>query len=305
MNELLKNTEKGNLESVFITGCGYVGSALAEQLLYRGVKVGALTRNQAQAEALAQLGLREVLVDDLDSRNWHNKLKDAYKMVVNCVSSADSSLAGYQKSYLEGQRSLLEWARLAQPETICYTSSTSVYPHNDGGWVDETTPTEPSTERIEILLQAERMLLEDKKFGGKAFVLRLGGIYGPDRHFLIDQIKGGASVLPGEGKHHMNLIHRNDAVNGIIAVLEASSRNKTDIFNLCDSQPSTQREIVNWIASELQLSHPTFDPKKKSPRMQRNKGALPDRKISNKKIIKNTDIKLKYINYKKGYRAFL
>ncbi|CAI8262919.1 MAG: Uncharacterised protein [Opitutia bacterium UBA7350] len=305
MSDTSNAIDAANLESVLITGCGYIGTALAEHLLQKRVKVGALTRNRMQAARLIKLGLSEVLVDDLDSDQWHERLRNSYKMVVNCVSSAGGGLVGYQKSYLEGQRSLLKWACGAQPDVICYTSSTSVYPQNTGDWVDETATTEPMTERSSILLQAEQLLLQDKAFMGKKYVVRLGGIYGPGRHYLIDRIKGEEAVLPGGGEHHMNLVHQEDAVRGIIAVLEASLVNKSDIFNLCDAEPSTQGEIANWIASRLQLPCPKFDPMKKSPRMQRSNGSTPDRKISSKKITNLTKYLPKYPSYKTGYLELL
>ena len=292
-------------DAVFIAGCGYVGSALAEQLKNKGFRVGALTRNEERAAQLKKLGLDEVVIADLDSREWHDKLRLKYRAVVNCVSSAGGGLAGYQKSYVEGQRSLLEWVQVAQPEVICYTSSTSVYPQSDGAWVDETAPTDPSTETSALLLEAEQMLLNSKSYHGKAYVLRLAGIYGPERHYLIDQIKGGEEVIPGEGRHHLNLIHRDDAVSGIMAVMESSPNLASGIYNLCDGQPYIQSEIVRWVAASLDVTCPTFDPKMKTARMLRRKGNSPDRKISNTKLIESTSWSAKYPNFKAGYEAFL
>ena len=294
-----------DVAAVFIAGCGYVGSTLAARLKKKGVRVGALTRNEKRAAELMELGLEEVLVANLDSREWHNKLRLKYQAVVNCVSSAGGGLAGYQKSYVEGQRSLLEWAQVVQPEVICYTSSTSVYPQNHGNWVDETASTEPCTETSALLLQAEQMLLNSESYHGGAFVLRLGGIYGPGRHYLIDQIKGGETVLAGDGRHHLNLIHRDDAVSGIMAVLESSPSLVSGIYNLCDGQPYIQSEIVRWIAASLNVTCPTFDPKMKSARMLRRRGYSPDRKISNTKLMKATSWSAKYPNFKVGYEAFL
>ena len=96
-------------ESVIIFGCGYVGAALAETLLGAGVRVGALTRNPEKAARLRQLGLNEVVVEDLGSTTWHRQLSGSYVAVVNCVSSAGGGLEGYRKSYVEGQQSILKW----------------------------------------------------------------------------------------------------------------------------------------------------------------------------------------------------
>ena len=108
-------------ESVIIFGCGYLGTALAKHLLNQGLRVGALTRNAEKAADLRKIGAElrtgydqaaiEVIEGDLDSNDWHKRVEGRYESVVNCVSSAGGGLAGYQKSYVDGQRSILEWAK--------------------------------------------------------------------------------------------------------------------------------------------------------------------------------------------------
>ena len=120
-------------ESVIIFGCGYLGTALAEHLLNQGVKVAALTRNAEKAADLRKMGSErrtgydkpsiEVIEGDLDSNDWHERVEGSYESVVNCVSSAGGGLAGYQKSYVDGQRSILEWAKSQSIRSYVYTSS--------------------------------------------------------------------------------------------------------------------------------------------------------------------------------------
>ena len=305
MNEDHPDNIAESIDSVFIAGCGYLGLALAKELREKRVAVGALTRNVAQAARLRQLGLREVVVADLDNRDWHAMLRHDYKAVVNCVSSAGGGLAGYQKSYVGGQESILEWAQIAQPKLICYTSSTSVYPDCEGHWIDETATIDPQTDTASILYQAEEILLDRGCYAGEAVVLRLAGIYGPGRHYLIDQVKEGAPVLPGNGQHHMNLIHRDDAVSAIMAVIKSYSAIASGIYNVCDGQPFKQGEIVKWIAKSLRVNCPSFDPTLKPRSARRSSGKAPDRKISCKKLNAATSWQPAYSDFKSGYTALL
>ncbi|NCG08590.1 MAG: NAD-dependent epimerase/dehydratase family protein [Verrucomicrobia bacterium] len=291
--------------SVLIVGCGYIGTALAEQLLKVGVKVGALTRNVRSADTLRKMGLEEVVVADLDSDLWHEQLNLKYQAVVNCVSSAGGGLVGYEKSYVQGQKSLLSWAEQMKPEIICYTSSTSVYPQDGGVWVDESAETEPATKTAALLLKAERLLLENKVWAGRRYVLRLGGIYGPGRHYLIDQIKNGEQVLSGHGQHHLNIIHRDDAVSGILAILNKAFTVPCGIYNVCDGQPAQKSEIVGWIADALKVSCPQFNPKLMTDRLQRRGGKMPDRKICCRKLGEVSRWQIAYPNYKIGYSGLL
>lgn len=288
-----------------IVGCGYIGSALAKRLLGAGVEVGALTRNAGKADSLHKMGVSEVIVAELDSDAWHEQLDLKYEAVVNCVSSAGGGLVGYQKSYVDGQKSLLAWAQQGEPEVICYTSSTSVYPQDEGVWVDETASTEPASEAAALLLQAEQILLQEKIWRGRRYVCRLGGIYGSGRHYLIDQIKCGEPVLPGKGQHHLNVIHCDDAVGAILATLDTDKTVPSGIYNVCDGRPARKTEIAEWIATSLKLPCPTFDPKLVTSRLQRRGGSMPDRKISSQKLQDASKWKIKYSSYQQGYVKFL
>ena len=60
----------------------------------------------------------------------------------------------------------------------------SVYHQMDGSWVDETSPTEPTSFGGKELLAAENALLSSNVPGT---VVRFTGIYGPDRTRMINQ----------------------------------------------------------------------------------------------------------------------
>jgi nucleoside-diphosphate-sugar epimerase len=244
--------------SVLILGCGYLGTALAQRLMSEGIRVGALTRNVQQGEYLKTLGLDEVVVEEIDSDAWHLQIKGEYKAVVNCVSSAGGGLAGYQKSYVAGQHSFLKWAQHQDLETVCYTSSTSVYPQDGGVWVDELALTEPASETAAILLEAERLILEAETLSSDRYVLRLAGIYGPQRHYMIDQLRLGTKVLPGDGKPNLNSIHRDDAVDAIVLLLRKRVGTGVEIFNVCDGEPIPKIELIQLLAVRMQCECPIF-----------------------------------------------
>jgi nucleoside-diphosphate-sugar epimerase len=291
--------------SVLILGCGYLGTALAQRLLSEGVSVGALTRNIQQGEYLKTLGLDEVIVGDIDSDEWHSRIKGNYKAVVNCVSSAGGGLAGYQKSYVAGQHSFLKWAQHQDLETVCYTSSTSVYPQDDGVWVDELALTEPASDTAAILLEAEHLLLEAETLKSNRYVLRLAGIYGPQRHYMIDQLRLGTPVLPGDGKPNLNSIHRDDAVDALIILLQQRVGSGVEIFNVCDGEPMPKHEFIQLLAVQMQCDCPIFDPTIKNIRLKRRGGHMPDRKISNLKLRSLTNWKPANGNILQGYLKLL
>lgn len=305
-NTFSKTAEMKNWpKSVLIFGCGYVGTALAEALIQAGVYVGALTRNVEKAAQLRRLGLDEVVVNDLHDSNWHPKLSGSYEVVVNCVSSAGGGLDGYRKSYVEGQQSILKWADNRPIRTYIYTSSTSVYPQDEGVEVNETADTSAASPTGQLLLKSEQILLDAPQPIESRYVLRLAGIYGPRRHYLLDTMRSGETVIPGVGDYFLNLIHRDDIVAAICKLLTHKESSHSGIYNLADNYPTTKADVVKWLAKQMRLPTPQFDPNQVSPRLQRRGGRMPSRKISNRKFCHTFDWKPRHPDFRSGYADLL
>ena len=289
-------------ESVFIFGCGYVGTALAEYLIEQGVRVGALTRNREKAARLRELGVAEVIEAELDSNTWHSRIEHAYQAVVNCVSSAGGGLDGYRKSYVDGQCSILEWAKSQTIRTYVYTSSTSVYPQDGGVTVDESADTSAAPPTGQVLLQSEAMLADAEQMD-RWFVLRLAGIYGQGRHFLLNQLREANGEIPGSGEYAMNMIHLEDIVSAISATLSGEA--PSGIYNIVDDAPVTKSEVLTWLAEAMGLPVPAFNPDKVSERLKRRGGRMPHRYVSNAKARAQLGWQPKYPSYRDGYAGWL
>ena len=302
---MASDNESENLlpESVMIFGCGYVGTALAQVLIGRGVRVGALTRNEQRAAALRERGIAEVVVADLDGRDWQETLAGNYESVVNCVSSAGGGIEGYRKSYLEGQMRILEWAKAQSIRSYVYTSSTSVYPQDDGVLVDEEADTSSAPPTGQILLESEQLIAAHSDLFNAWYVLRLAGIYGPNRHFLLDRLKEGEGSIPGRGDYHMNMIHRDDIVSAILAAIRGQA--SSGIYNICDDEPATKETVLVYLAEQMGLPAPKFDPENIPPRLQRRGGRMPDRIISNVKARAQLGWQPSYPSFRRGYAALL
>ena len=286
-------------ESVMIFGCGYVGTALARALIQRGIPVGALTRNAARATELRDVGVAEVVVADLDGASWRHELGRSYEAAVNCVSSAGGGLDGYRKSYVEGQKRIFEWAERQKIRSFLYTSSSSVYAQDDGVWVDEAVDTSGAPPTGQVLLESEQLIEKHAHLYKSWYVLRLSGIYGPGRHFLLNQLKEGCGVIPGRGDYHMNMIHLQDIVSAALAAL--SGKAPSGIYNICDDAPTTKETVLKYLAKQLDLPVPEFDPDNIPPRLKRRGGRMPDRRISNRKAKAQLGWVPTYPSYKEGY----
>jgi nucleoside-diphosphate-sugar epimerase len=290
-----------------IFGCGYVGSALARAAMKAGAQVTALTRNPEKAAALGADGVRDVVVGELSSTDWHGRIAPGADFVVNCVSSGGGGLDGYRRSYVGGMKSILHWAATgAQPVgTFVYTSSTSVYPQGNGAVVDESATPLVNVAGGGALVEAENLLRSAAaEVRRRWFILRLAGIYGPGRHLLLDQLRAGADMLPGTGNNRLNLVHRDDVVATIQSCLAAPTGVANEVFNVSDGQPATKREIVEWLAQQLGRAVPMFDGIQ-PPSARRGGEPVPDRIISNARLRARLNWRPRFPSFREGYRALL
>jgi nucleoside-diphosphate-sugar epimerase len=300
----------GNLSGkrLVVFGCGYVGAALAARATQAGVRVTALTRNEATAHALRAQGI-EVVVANLADSDWHQRIPAGPEYAVNCVSSGGAGLAGYRRSYVDGMRAIVDWARGAPVGTFVYTSSTSVYPQGKATEpttsveiprVNESAPTEGARETGQVLLEAER-LLRSAPAWRRYFILRLAGIYGPGRHHLLDAVREGTEEISGRGEHRLNLAHRDDIVAAIWAALLAPASVKDEIFNVADDEPATKAELMGWLAARLGRPAPRFSGVGHSAR----RAETPNRIIDNSKLKAMLGWVPVYRSFRDGYEKIL
>ncbi|SDS63558.1 NAD-dependent epimerase/dehydratase family protein [Opitutus sp. GAS368] len=292
-----------NGKRLVIFGCGYVGSALARAALAAGAQVEALTRNPEKAAALRAAGLAKVAVADLSSADWHGQIAGGADLVVNCVSSGGPET--YRQSYVGGMQSVLTWAARgpAPVGTLVYTSSTAVYPQGAGAVLDESATADGATPNGAIIRESEVLLQQARAAAvHRHFILRLAGIYGPERHHLLDQLRAGLPVLGGSGNHRLNLAHRDDIVSAILACLTAPAAIGSGIFNVADNAPAARTEVVAWLAQHLGRPAPGFDG---STTTRRGGAPMPDRTISNARIRQVLGWRPHYPDYRAGFESIL
>jgi nucleoside-diphosphate-sugar epimerase len=289
---------EGKRAHLVVLGAGYVGAEVVRQGLARGMRVTALTRNEAKARVLAEAGA-EVVVADLAGEGWHARLGEGADFVLDCVSSGGGGPEAYRHSYVNGMKSVLAWAAKVSVGTIIYTGSTSVYPQGGGVTVDETASVEVTRAAGSPLVEAEDLLLGWT--GGRKFVLRLAGIYGPGRHYLLDQLRDGSGEVAGNGEYRLNLIHRDDIAGAVWAAFDAPAGVADGVFNVADDGAAPKLEMTAWLAMKLGVPRPRFTGEPASGRRR----VTPDRVIANDKIKRELGWRPVYPSFREGYAAIL
>lgn len=277
-----------------IVGCGYLGSRVAALWRTAGDTVYAVTRSPKRAAAFQCDGWEPIVADVLIPESLLDL--PAADTVLFAVARGRGSEVPIQRLYVDGLRNVL--AALPPPnQRVIYISSTGVYAQDDGGWVDETSPTEPNREGGIASLAAEHALAADAR-GPSSIVLRMAGLYGPGRVPRREDLLSGCPVAdPGDG--WLNLIHVADGARVVAAAAEAAL---TGVVNVSDGHPVPRRDYLREIARLLNAPAPDFA--QPSPIAESGRRAS-SKRVSSRRLVQELGIMLDYPDFRAGLAAIL
>jgi len=257
-------------QTVLIVGCGYVGTALGTLLAAprpdgAGRRVWGLKRHPGDLPPEI-VPLAADVTDPASLAGALGSLPAAPDAVVYAVAASGFSDDAYRRAYVDGLGHVLD--ALAQtdrvPARFVFVSSTGVYGDTGGDWVDETVPPEPAGFSGRRLLEGERRLVEraaalSAQSGAplRPVVLRFGGIYGPGRTRLIDQVRTGEARCTEGETVWTNRIHRDDCAGAIAHLLDLPGEDGPDTLYVgVDTEPATRCDVLRWIARRLEVAEP-------------------------------------------------
>lgn len=236
---------------VLIAGCGDVGLRVACRLLARSDQVWALRRTATIADG----GGIHWLQGDLTQPGTLHGLPDAITRVVYLPTPDARDPAAYRAVFVDGLRHLLDALDGNTLERVLLVSSTAVYGEHNGAWVDEDTPPEPPGFNGTVLLEAERWLAAQPV---STVVLRLAGLYGPDRLQLIERLRKGEVRVPRGASHWANRIHVDDAAAAIVHLLSLSD--PAPLYVGADNTPLPLDDLYDHLASLIGAPLPADGP---------------------------------------------
>tara|TARA_B100000676_G_scaffold306000_1_gene361337 strand:+ start:7589 stop:8458 length:870 start_codon:yes stop_codon:yes gene_type:complete len=286
------------MKKLFCFGLGFSAMALARHCLDKGWTVAGTTRSADRCASLRDEGIDAVAFDtDGETDGVEPALEGTTHLVDSIPPSASMICPPLDRlatpiSQLED----LEW--------VGYFSTTGVYGNHDGGWVDETTPVQPSLDRsIRRVAAEEAWLVMHERYGLPVHLFRLAGIYGPGRGVLEQVRKGRARriVKPGQV---FSRIH----VDDIAAVLLASiSRpNPGAAYNVCDDEAEEPAKVVAYACELLGVSPPEPVPFDDADLSDMARSFYADNKrVRNERIKKELGVVLRYPGYREGMVADL
>lgn len=277
-----------------VFGHGYTARALSSVLVPRGWRVIGTTQNAQNLAEITALGV--------DARLWPGlKLDDALAQATHILVAAGPDRGGDPvlsalRSQLGSLDERLRW--------IGYLSTTAVYGDHSGGWVDEQTPTNPSTERGKWRVQAEtdwNGLAHEA--GLPLHIFRLAGIYGPGRGPFAKVRAGSARRIIKSGQV-FSRIHVDDIAQVLLASMAAP--NPGAVYNVCDDEAAPPEDVIGLAAQMLGVAIPeavNFEKADLSP-MARSFYAE-SKRVRNDRIKLELGVELLYPTYRQGLKALL
>jgi nucleoside-diphosphate-sugar epimerase len=274
---------------VLVAGCGFAGTAIAERFAASGDEVWGLRRKPIALPA----GVRAVAADVTEQASLV-ALPEGLDLVVYSAAPDRGDATAYEQTYIRGLGNLLLELRRrgSRLHRIVLTSSTGVYGQTDGSWVDETTSPAPRSEKSDILLRAEHLLLDS---GWPATVVRLGGIYGPGRQRLIDNVRSGKEECVAGLTQYTNRIHRDDVAGVVFHLTKRELPH--ELYLGVDCLPAERCEVLRWLAAQLKAPAPRT-------RAATNRDAQTNKRCSNRRLL-TCGYEFRFPSYREGYADVL
>lgn len=285
------------MRRLLIIGCGDVALRAVARLL-PAFHIYALTHTPARAQTLRALGITPI-VGDLDQPLHLLKLAG----LAHCVMHfAPPQNTGDFDQRTHNLLTALDKGEML-PQRLVYISTTGVYGHCAGSWVDETHRTQPATPRAKRRLSAESQLREwGIRRGVTVSILRVPGIYAQNR-LPLQRLRNGTPTLIAAEDSYTNHIHAEDLARMAAAAIYRGKPGR--IYNAADDSNIKMGDWFDLLAARHNLPRPQRITRAQAQtQMPENLLSFlnESRRVSNKRVKRELRVKLAYPDVDMGTR---
>ena len=295
------NDKDKPFKHIVIVGCGDIGQRVAKIWKNQGKTVFGLTRTEDSLNILRQQHIHAISAD-LDDMESLSELQGRLSKDSLLYYFVPPPLKGVKDTRMANFIKSLDSEHL--PHRVIYISTSGVYGDQKGRLIDEQTQVNPQADRAKRRFHAEQQLqIWANKSSVALTILRVGGIYGPDR-LPLQRLKDEVPMLHEKLAPITNRIHADDLAQ--VCVAAANKVAAGQIYNVSDGSNSNMTEYFNTIADACGLKRPPligWDEAEKKI----SKGMLSylkeSRKMDNSKMMNELEIELIYPTLKDGLKV--
>ena len=227
----------------------------AVKLLHGRVGLIALTSSPERIAGLRAAGIRP-LVANLDAPESLRRVAGLATRVLHLAPPAQAG-AGANGSRDTRTMALVRALRLRLlPGALVYGSTSGVYGDCGGALIDETRAVRPHTPRAHRRVDAERAVRWLGRAGVATRILRIPGIYAPDREGGTPRARllKGTPVLRSEDDVYTNHIHADDLARACVAALWRGGTQR--VFHASDDTELKMGDYMDLAADLYGLARP-------------------------------------------------
>ncbi|WP_297726086.1 SDR family oxidoreductase [Limnohabitans sp. Rim8] len=290
-------------QRLLIVGCGDVGMRVARQLGGR-VNLMALTSTPARVPELRAAGIRPLL-GNLDHAATLQRLSGLATRVLHLAPPPSDKSRDW--SHDPRTLALSRILRLRSGvSALVYGSTSGVYGDCEGVKVHETRPVQPHTPRAVRRVDAEETVRFLGRSGVRTSILRIPGIYAPDRvgGTPKERLLRRTPVLLPKEDVYTNHIHADDLARACLAALWRGRAQR--VYNVNDDSQLKMGDYFDVAADLMGLPRP--------PRVSRNSAteSLPlmllsfmseSRRLDNTRMKRELRLNLLYPTVREGLCA--
>ena len=274
---------------VLIIGCGQLGFSIVNNADSDVFKLYGFSRSLRKSPASIEMHQVDILkTEAIDAIKLVNP-----EIIIYAVSADTQSIESYQDHYVLGLKKTYEAIlELDHFKHLFFVSSTRVYGQKTTKILSELDIAEPSDYGGEALMEAETVARQLKD---KATILRLSGIYGPNRKRMIQLAQSNPGNWPATN-NWSNRIHEEDAARFIVFLMKRIMMNESiePLYLVTDGVPTKQYDVLTWIRNRLQLTTDTIE-----------LPILESGKQLQSVLLNQTGFVLKYPDFTYGYEAII
>ena len=274
---------------VLIIGCGQLGFSIVNNADPDVFKLYGFSRSLRKSPASIEMHQVDILkTEAIDVIKLINP-----EIIIYAVSADTQSIESYQDHYVVGLKKTYEAIlELDHFKHLFFVSSTRVYGQRTTKILSELDIAEPSDYGGEALMEAETVARQLKD---KATILRLSGIYGPNRKRMIQLAQSNPGNWPATN-NWSNRIHEEDAARFIVFLMKRIMMNESiePLYLVTDGVPTKQYDVLTWIRNRLQLTTDTIE-----------LPILESGKQLQSVLLNQTGFVLKYPDFTYGYEAII
>ncbi|MGV1004267.1 MAG: NAD-dependent epimerase/dehydratase family protein [Candidatus Nanopelagicales bacterium] len=250
---------------VLVTGGrSLLAAQVARQLHGRGDEVRLMQRHPAPVAA--ELTLCETLGDITDP-HLVNRALTGSEVVIHCAARVgiNGSRAQFERTNVEGTRTLLRAARVVGVQRFVYVSSPSVA-HAGRSLVGQAaTPADPHGARghyARSKAAAEQLVLAADAAGFATLAVRPHLVWGPGDQQLIGRVvqraRAGRLPLVGGGLALIDTTYLDNASDALVAAADRAEAGRGRAFVVSNGEPRTVAELLSEICGAAGVGGPRW-----------------------------------------------